>query len=93
MCRNNEPYIVTLSYGYDEQKHALYSHCAINGLKLEFISQNPNVCGTVIEDEGYIEDECEQKYRSVVFWGKMYKVEDLAEKKYGLGVDQPLNKK
>jgi len=26
MCSNNEPYIVTLSYGYDMDSNALYFH-------------------------------------------------------------------
>ena len=86
MCRNNEPYLVTLSYGYDEKRHALYFHCALKGLKLEFISQNPVVCATVIKDNGYLEDECEHHYRSVVFWGKMYIVKDLEENKHGIDV-------
>jgi nitroimidazol reductase NimA-like FMN-containing flavoprotein (pyridoxamine 5'-phosphate oxidase superfamily) len=86
MCRNNEPYIVSLSYGYDEQKHALYFHCATKGLKLEFINENPTVCATIIEDLGYVKDECEQQYHSVVFWGKMYLVKELEEKKYGLDI-------
>jgi hypothetical protein len=37
LCRNNEPYIVTLSYGYDLEKNAIYLHTAKKGLKLEFI--------------------------------------------------------
>lgn len=28
MCKENEVYLVTLSYGYDESKNALYFHCA-----------------------------------------------------------------
>lgn len=86
MCRDNEPYLVTLSYGYEEKKNSLYFHAALEGLKLEFIKQNSNVCGTIIEDKGYKMDECEQKYRSVVYRGKMYIVEDLEEKKHGLNV-------
>jgi nitroimidazol reductase NimA-like FMN-containing flavoprotein (pyridoxamine 5'-phosphate oxidase superfamily) len=86
MSRANEPYLVTLSYGFDEKKNALYFHAATEGLKLEFIRQNPEVCGTVIEDHGYVEDECEQHYRSVVFQGKMYVLEELAEKKNGLDI-------
>ena len=86
MCRDNEPYLVTLSYGYEEKKNSLYFHAALEGLKLEFIKQNPNVCGTVIEDKGYKKDECEQKYRSVIYRGKMYIVENLEEKKHGLDV-------
>lgn len=40
MCKDNEPYIVTLSYGYDSEKESLYFHCAQKGLKLDFLSFN-----------------------------------------------------
>jgi nitroimidazol reductase NimA-like FMN-containing flavoprotein (pyridoxamine 5'-phosphate oxidase superfamily) len=53
LCKNNEPYIVTLSYGYEEQSNSLYFHCAKKGLKLVFIKNNPRVCATIIEDGGY----------------------------------------
>jgi len=86
LCRNNEPYVVSLNYGYDKAKNVLYFHCAKEGLKLDFIKENPNVCATVIEDLGYVKDECEQFYRSVVFWGKMSVVDDLQEKKYGIEI-------
>jgi len=85
MCKKNETYLVTLSYGYDEDKNALYFHCAKEGQKIDYIKSNPNVCGTVIEDNGY-EDGCGQTYRSVVFKGKMNIVEDLQEKKYGFDI-------
>ena len=29
-CRDNEPYIVTLSYGFDANERSLYVHCAPN---------------------------------------------------------------
>jgi nitroimidazol reductase NimA-like FMN-containing flavoprotein (pyridoxamine 5'-phosphate oxidase superfamily) len=86
MCRDNEPYVVTLSYGYDVTKQVMYFHAAIKGLKLDFIRANPNVCATVIEDKGYVVDQCEQKYRSVVLWGKMFVVEEIDEQKYGINV-------
>jgi hypothetical protein len=86
MCRENEPYLATLNYGYDKVKNALYFHCAKKGLKIDFIQENPRVCGTIIEDLGYMTDECEQKYRSVVFWGEMFFIEDLKEKKHGIDV-------
>lgn len=85
MCKENEVYLVTLSYGYDESKNALYFHCAKEGQKIEFIKSNPFVCGTVIEDNGY-KDGCSQAYRSVVFRGKMVIVEDIHEKKIGFDV-------
>jgi len=86
MCRKNEPYIVVLNYGYDQIKNALYFHCAKSGLKIDFINENPQVCGTIIDDLGYLTDECEQRFRSVVFWGEMFFIEDLEEKKYGIDV-------
>ena len=58
MCRDNEPYIVTLSYGYDIENNSLYFHVARQGLKLDFLKSNKVVCATVIEDGGYIMDEC-----------------------------------
>lgn len=86
MCRANEPYIVTLSYGFDLEQDSLYFHSAKEGLKLEFLRENPNVCGTVVDDLGYIMNDCSHKYRSIVFCGKMAIVEDLEEKKYGFNI-------
>ncbi len=86
MCRDNEPYIVVLNYGYDKDENALYFHCALKGLKLDFIEHNPKVCGTVIEDGGYVRGDCNQIYRSVVFWGKMHLIEEVEEKKRGIEV-------
>jgi len=85
LCKENEPYIITLSYGYDESKHALYFHCAKAGQKLDFIKINPYICGTVIEDNGY-QEGCGQAFRSIVFRGRMEIVEKLEEKKEGLEI-------
>lgn len=86
MCRNNEPYIVTLSFGYDEDKNALYFHSAKKGLKIDFITDNPAVCATIIEDGGYLKGECEHKYSSVIICGDMHVVETIEEKKHALNV-------
>lgn len=86
MCRENEPYIVTLSYGYDSENETLYFHCAKDGLKLDFLNSNNKVCATVIEDGGYISGECGHEYKSVVFWGNMHFVHDLDEKKHGMSI-------
>jgi uncharacterized protein len=86
MCRENEPYVVTLSYGYDNEHQALYLHTAKKGLKLDFIAENPSVCATVIEDLGYLYNECAHAFRSVVFWGSMSVVESIDEKKHGMSV-------
>jgi nitroimidazol reductase NimA-like FMN-containing flavoprotein (pyridoxamine 5'-phosphate oxidase superfamily) len=86
LCNNNEPYIITLTYGYDPDAHALYFHTGTKGLKLELLESNSRVCATVIEDHGYKMTECEQHYRSLVFWGKLVKVDGLEEKKHGMQV-------
>lgn len=86
LYRDNEPYILTLNYGFDESKNRLYFHTAIKGLKLDFITKNPDVCATVINDLGYENDKCSHKYQSVVFWGKMSIVKDLKEKIHGMNV-------
>jgi nitroimidazol reductase NimA-like FMN-containing flavoprotein (pyridoxamine 5'-phosphate oxidase superfamily) len=86
LCRENRPYIMTLSYGYDPTKRALYFHTAHKGLKMEYIKANPAVCATVIEDRGYVMGECAHAYRSVVFQGTLCIVGTLEEKKYGMDV-------
>jgi nitroimidazol reductase NimA-like FMN-containing flavoprotein (pyridoxamine 5'-phosphate oxidase superfamily) len=86
LCNNNEPYIVTLSYGFDEKKNCLYFHTAKQGLKLDFLKVNPVVCGTVIEDLGYKTNQCSHAYRSIVFWGILKIINELEEKKYALNI-------
>jgi nitroimidazol reductase NimA-like FMN-containing flavoprotein (pyridoxamine 5'-phosphate oxidase superfamily) len=84
MCRNNEPYVVTLSYGYDTETDTLYLHSPISGLKLEFIKENPAVCATVIEDRGYQTGRCTHSYRSVVLFGNMTVLTDPSERVQGM---------
>jgi len=86
LCNDNEPYIVTLSYGYDLLQNCLYFHTAKQGAKLFFLKNNPFACGTIIEDLGYKNNQCSHAYRSVVFWGKLLIIEDLEEKRYALNI-------
>ena len=86
MCRENEPYIVSLSYGYDQDKNCLYFHCANEGLKIEFIKANPLVCATIIKDNGYKMKDCDHAYQSIVMRGKLIIIENLEEKKHGFDV-------
>lgn len=86
MCRDNEPYIVTLSYGYDQKRNILYFHCGTLGLKLDFLRANPKVCVMVIEDRGYKTDECSHEYASVVISGSMEEIKNLDEKKRGMEI-------
>jgi len=86
LCKENQPYAVSLSYGYDALRNAVYFHCAEEGMKMDFILCNPQVCATVIEDHGYAQDDCTQNYRSLVLWGKLRKVEETDEKKHAFKV-------
>ena len=86
MCRNNEPYVVTLSYGYDAESDVLYLHSPISGLKLDILKDNPKVCATVIQDKGYQAGKCTHSYRSVVLFGTMAVIADPAEKVEGMKV-------
>ena len=69
LAMNNEPYVVTLSYGYDKKENALFFHCGKEGQKIDFIRANPLVCVTIIEDDGFDADSCEHSYRSVILRG------------------------
>jgi nitroimidazol reductase NimA-like FMN-containing flavoprotein (pyridoxamine 5'-phosphate oxidase superfamily) len=84
LCRHNEPYIITLNYGYDAVENSVYFHTATKGLKLQFVAENPSACATIIEDHGYIEEVCSHAYRSIVFTGKIEILHNIDEKKAGL---------
>jgi len=86
LCDNNIPYIVTMSYGYDDNKKYLYFHCANKGDKLDYIKKNSNVIGTIIKDNGYLKTKCDHDYESVIIRGKIFIVESLEEKKHGLQI-------
>lgn len=84
LSKDDEPYILTLSYGFDEPGMGLYFHTALKGKKLDFIESNERVCGTVIEDLGYKPGECSHWYRSAVFYGRIREVVDIDEMKKGM---------
>ena len=85
LCRNDEPYLVSLSHGYDEKRNCLYFHCAPEGKKLEFWRANSSVWGQAILDYG-VADECDYAYTSVHFKGKVSLIEDLSEKSHAMEI-------
>lgn len=86
LCKNNDPYVVTLSHGYDEDKNVLYFHCAPKGKKIDFIRHNPRAWVAIIEDRGYKHGKCEQFYGSVVMQGKIKIIGNEKEKLHALDV-------
>jgi nitroimidazol reductase NimA-like FMN-containing flavoprotein (pyridoxamine 5'-phosphate oxidase superfamily) len=69
MSKDDEPYLVTANYAFDEKEECFYFHCAKSGKKIDYLRGNPAVWGQVMEDGGYVQGECEHKYRSVHFKG------------------------
>lgn len=77
---NNQPYLVSLSHGYDESRNCLYFHCAKVGKKIDYIKSNNKVWGQALIDQGYSEGKCDHLFASVHFHGKITFVEDTKEK-------------
>jgi uncharacterized protein len=86
LCREDEPYLVTMNHGYDEAGGCLYFHCAAEGKKLDILRANPRVWGQALEDLGYREGQCDHGYRTVQFEGLAEFVTDLDEKRHALEV-------
>ena len=80
LSMNNQPYLVSLSHGYDEDRNCLFFHCAKEGKKLEYLRSNNSVWGQALVDRGYAQGECSHKYASVHFSGKVVLLESLEDK-------------
>jgi nitroimidazol reductase NimA-like FMN-containing flavoprotein (pyridoxamine 5'-phosphate oxidase superfamily) len=85
LCMDKDPYLVSLSHGYDEKRHCLYFHCASEGKKLVFAKANNKVWGQAVQDYG-VTDECDYAYTSVHFSGRLFIIEDLEEKRHAIEV-------
>ena len=80
LSKSNQPYLVSLSHGYDEARNCLFFHCAKEGKKLEYLRSDNAVWGQALIDRGYAQGECSHKYASVHFSGKVVILESLEEK-------------
>ena len=83
LCMDNEPYLVSLSHGYDEKRNCIYFHCASEGKKLIYAKSNNKVWGQAIQDYG-VTDECDYAYKSVHFSGRLFMICDLSEKQHAM---------
>jgi len=86
LCDGTDPYVVTLSYGYDAPGRRLCFHSARAGRKADIIAANPRACATVVVDRGYAHGECAHPYRSVVMTGHMRVIDDTAEAREAMRV-------
>lgn len=80
LCKNNQPYLVTLSHGYDDQRKCIYFHCASEGKKIDYMKSNNEVWGQAFVDHGYDEGQCNHLFSSVHFSGKVTFIEKPEEK-------------
>jgi len=90
MVDNGAPYMVALSYAYDEERDRVYIHMANEGRKLSVLKKNPSVWGMALQDHGYHQKECSHLYASVMFKGNVMFIENVEEKKraFRVMVDQ-----
>lgn len=81
LCMNDEPYLVTLSHGYDENRNCIHFHCASEGKKIDYMKANSTVWGQAMLDYGYIEGQCNHSFATVQFRGKVTLLDSLEEKR------------
>jgi nitroimidazol reductase NimA-like FMN-containing flavoprotein (pyridoxamine 5'-phosphate oxidase superfamily) len=86
MSLGDEPYLATLSHGYDAARNCVYFHCAREGKKVDILRTNPRVWGQAMVDNGYQQGSCDHLYRTAQFRGRITFVEDQAEKEHSLAV-------
>lgn len=87
LAKDNEPYLVPVSFGYDGE--AIYLHTAPTGRKIDLFLANPRVC---FEFERNVEVRADpalackwtMRYESVIGWGTIAEVTDPAGKERAL---------
>jgi hypothetical protein len=80
LSKDNQPYLVTLSHGYDEKRNCVYFHCAAEGKKIDYIRANNRVWGQAFIDHGYDDGQCNHLFSSVHFSGRVTFIEKPEEK-------------
>jgi len=84
ICKDNMPYLVTLSHGYDNKRNAIYFHCAREGKKIEILKSNNVVWGQALLDKGYVYGKCDHRYTTTQFKGTVTFIDNLVEKRHAL---------
>lgn len=83
LCRDNEPYVVPVCFGYIDGN--VYVHCANEGTKLNILRANNSVCVEFEADLELVqaEEACRwgMRYRSVIAFGHAFIVDDIETKR------------
>ncbi len=86
MCHENEPYLATLSHGYDADRKCIYFHCAQEGKKIDILTENNLVWGQALMDLGYVQGACDHLFATAQFRGHVTFIMDMEEKEHALSV-------
>jgi len=86
MSIDDEPYLATLSHGYDEENYCIYFHCAQEGKKIDILKKNNIVWGQALDDLGYVDGACDHLYATTQFRGRVLFIDDINEKKHALKI-------
>lgn len=87
LCQENRPYVVPVSFGYDGTH--IYFHSASEGMKIDYMLANDNVCFELEHDVKILRDEtnaCEwaQSFYSVIGFGTVHEIVDPQRKIHAL---------
>ncbi len=80
LAKDNQPYLVSLSHGYDRKNNCIYFHCANEGKKIDYLKANNVVWGQALLDGGYQEEECNHFFATTQFKGKVTFLRTIKEK-------------
>ena len=84
LCKEGQPYLVTVNYGFDPATECFYFHCAGEGKKMDYLRANPRVWGQILADDDYLPGECDHAFRSVHFEGRAALLTDREAKRQAL---------
>ncbi len=87
LCKDGMPYIVPLSFGYDGS--CIYFHTAAEGMKIDYMAANNQVCFELEHDVRVIQDDnaaCKwsMSFYSVIGFGTIEEITDHELKIYAL---------
>jgi len=85
---DNQPFLNTNTFVYDENKHAIYLHTYRSGRTKENVESNPKVCYTIAEMGRLLPadsaKEMSVEFSSVVIFGRAYLVRESGEAREAL---------
>jgi len=68
MSLSDEPYLATLSHGYDENRNCVYFTVPPRERRWRYFGESTRL-GQALEDNGYQQGSCDHLYRTTQFYG------------------------